>query len=178
MDDAEFLSQALTEGRMDMIAKILGAALLSTGMIGGAMAQPATTPSAPNTMSRGDMATSTHNGMWRSSKLIGVNVYNEANEKLGSINDLILDADGRVENVVIGVGGFLGMGEHNIAVKFADLKMVNEPAKTATSETRPAPGTTVGSAGTTTMEKTWYPDHAVLANATKEQLKAMPQFKY
>jgi sporulation protein YlmC with PRC-barrel domain len=44
-----------------------------------------------------------------------VNVYNEANEKIGDINDVVLDKSGKVEKVVLGVGGFLGMGEHYVA---------------------------------------------------------------
>ena len=51
-------------------------------------------------------------GEWRASKLAGVDVYNEANEKIGDINDVILDRSGKVANVILGVGGFLGLGEH------------------------------------------------------------------
>ena len=53
-------------------------------------------------------------------------------------NDLIVDNQGKIEKVVIGVGGFLGMGEHNIAVSFDQLKWVNEPVKTSSAaDTRP-----------------------------------------
>jgi hypothetical protein len=60
---------------------------------------------------------------WRSTKLIGLAVYNRANEKVGDINDLILGADGKVSNAVIGVGGFLGLGEKLVAVAFSDLQL-------------------------------------------------------
>ena len=63
-------------------------------------------------------------GEWRASKLVGVNVYNDANEKIGDINDVILDKSGKVENVILGVGGFLGMGEHYVAVAYDKLKWV------------------------------------------------------
>jgi sporulation protein YlmC with PRC-barrel domain len=43
-------------------------------------------------------------GKWRASKLMGLDVYNEANEKLGDINELVLDKDGKVHAVVIGDG--------------------------------------------------------------------------
>ena len=46
------------------------------------------------------VATMHREGEWRTSKLVGVNVYNEANEKIGDINDVILDKAGKVENVV------------------------------------------------------------------------------
>ena len=161
-----------------MKTSYLAAALLSTTLLAGtALAQTVTTSStAPQ-------------GMWRASKLIGVNVYNDKNEKLGDINELILDQGGKIDRVVIGVGGFLGMGEHDIAVTFDKLRFVNEPVRTTTSDTRPTTTretTTTGSGATTTTPTTttprrdsssWYPDHAVL-NADKDQLKAMPQFKY
>ena len=59
---------------------------------------------------------------WRSSKIVGLNVYNAANEKIGDVNDLILGSDGKISNAVIGVGGFLGMGEKLVAVPFNELK--------------------------------------------------------
>lgn len=182
-----------------MMSKFLVAAMLSTALIGTASAQSTDTPSsttAPSTMNRADTSTTSSasaQDMWRSTKLIGVNVYNENNEKLGAINDMIVDKQGKVEKVVIGVGGFLGMGEHSIAVSFDQLKWVNEPIKTSSAaDTRPGgaggmaapprPSTgTVGSTGTSTTgapAKAWYPDHAVLSNATKDQLKAMPAFTY
>jgi hypothetical protein len=89
----------------------------------------------------------------------------------------LVDKTGKVAGLVIGVGGFLGMGQHDIMVEMSRLKFVEEPVKTATTTTT---GTATSSATTTTTnrEKKWYPDHAVLSGATKDQLKAMPQFKY
>ncbi len=60
---------------------------------------------------------------WRSSKIVGVTVYNGAGENIGEVDDLILASDGRIQNAVLGVGGFLGMGEKLVAVPFSDLKM-------------------------------------------------------
>ena len=65
--------------------------------------------------------------MWRSSKLIGLNVYNDKNEKLGDISEVLVDKSGKVDGVVIGVGGFLGMGQHDIKVDMSKLKFVDEP---------------------------------------------------
>ena len=45
------------------------------------------------------------------SKLIGLNVYNDQNEKLGDINEILLDQSDKATGAVIGVGGFLGMGQ-------------------------------------------------------------------
>ena len=123
--------------------------------------------------------------MWRSSKLIGLNVYNDQNEKLGDISEILLDKSGKVDGVVIGVGGFLGMGQHDIMVEMSKLKFVDEPARTssttttttgsATSSTTNRPATTTT---TSTTKNKWYPDHAVLSGATKDSLKNLPEFKY
>jgi sporulation protein YlmC with PRC-barrel domain len=158
-----------------MITKYLAAALLSTALMTGvASAQTTTTTTA-------DQATTAmmhEDGQWRSSKLIGVDVYNDANEKIGDIEELIVDKSGKIEHVVLGVGGFLGMGEHYVAVSFDKLKWVNEAVRSTSVSSAPATTTektTTGTTATTTTQ--WYPDHAVF-NATKDQLKAMPQFKY
>ncbi|WP_244485108.1 PRC-barrel domain-containing protein [Bradyrhizobium tropiciagri] len=72
-------------------------------------------------------------GSWRASKLIGLNVNNDANEKLGDINELLLDKSGKVDAVVIGIGGLLGMSEHDIAVSMDKLKLAEEPVRTSSS---------------------------------------------
>jgi sporulation protein YlmC with PRC-barrel domain len=168
--------------RTTALATILAAPLLSSS----AFAQTPTTPPAKDTPAAAEVkAKGAH---WRSSKLIGVNVYNEQNEKLGDVNEIILDPSGKVMGYVIGVGGFLGMGEHDILVEPAKIKFVNEPVRTASTTTSTAPNNTRNVSNTTTNTTTttttttattdrWYPDHGVLS-ATKDQLKAMPQFKY
>jgi hypothetical protein len=102
---------------------------------------------------------------------------------------MLTDKDGKIKAVVIGVGGFLGVGEHLVAIPFEKVKFVSEPvaytgasATPPAAGTRPATSTTTGAANTNTAPATskpnpWYPDHAVF-NATKDELKAMPEFKY
>ena len=51
---------------------------------------------------------------------MGLSVYNDKNESLGSINDLLTDKSGKIVAVVIGVGGFLGVGEHLVAVPYRE----------------------------------------------------------
>ena len=58
----------------------------------------------------------------RASKLIGAAVYDPADQKIGSVDELVLNPDGKVADVVIGVGGFLGAGEKRVAVPMAELK--------------------------------------------------------
>jgi sporulation protein YlmC with PRC-barrel domain len=161
-----------------MISKYIAAAMLATALMTGiASAQSAAQKADTNAG-----ATMHKDGEWRASKLVGLNVYNQANEKIGDINEVILDKSGKVAKVILGVGGFLGMGEHDVAVPFDKLKWMNEPARstTASNSIAPAdkPATTTGaSSNTRNANEKWYPDHAVY-NATKEQLKEMPQFKY
>jgi hypothetical protein len=73
------------------------------------------------------------------------------------------------------------MGEHDIAVSMDKLKFVEEPVRTSsTSSSTTARDTTTGTASTNTSNRNandWVPDHAVMGG-NKEQLKALPQFKY
>jgi sporulation protein YlmC with PRC-barrel domain len=160
---------------------ILGS-LLASALLVPAFAQTNPPPAAPAPAAQATTP-KTHGEMWRSSKLIGLNVYNDQNEKLGDISEILLDKSGKVDGVVIGVGGFLGMGQHDIMVELSKLKFVDEPVRTSSTST----STTTGSASTSRPATTtttasskskWYPDHAVLSGANKDSLKSMPEFKY
>jgi sporulation protein YlmC with PRC-barrel domain len=59
----------------------------------------------------------------RASKIIGSSVTNEANETVGTVDDLIVTPDEKVPVAVLSVGGFLGMGTKYVAVPFSDLKV-------------------------------------------------------
>ncbi len=175
---------------------LIATALLSTAIVSGAAYAQQATPAERAAPAATTAAASSDKmmlkGKWRASKLMGLDVYNEANEKLGDVNELILDKDGKVAAVVIGVGGFLGMGEHDIAVTMDKLKFIEEPVRTsaapaATTTRETTTGTATAPANTTTTTTTttartasatdWTPDHAVMSG-TKDQLKALPQFKY
>jgi sporulation protein YlmC with PRC-barrel domain len=103
-------------------------------------------------------------GQWRASKLVGVNIYNEQNDKIGEVDDVIIDSSGKVDGVVVSVGGFLGMGKHDVKMKLDQIKFANKAGTSTTGST-------------SSDSKQWYPDRGTV-NATKDQLKAMPQFKY
>jgi len=131
--------------------------------------------------------TSSFHGNWRASKVVGLSVFNDSNESIGSINELLMDKSGDIKAVVIGVGGFLGVGEHLVAMPLDKVKFVNEPVAYTgmSSNTGPKSTTGTGSSTTTTgaapastsKPNPWYPDHAVVS-ATKDQLKGMTEFKY
>ena len=53
--------------------------------------------------------------------LIGINVYSPDGESIGEVDNLIVNLDGTVDGVVIGVGGFLGIGEKDVAVEMGSL---------------------------------------------------------
>ncbi len=59
---------------------------------------------------------------WYASNLIGRNIKNSKGKIVGDINDLLFDKNGRLDAVVIGVGGFLELGEKNIAIKFNSIE--------------------------------------------------------
>src|SRR5262249_23576749 len=143
-------------------AGIAGSALLAT--VAFAQSPPAaTTDKAPAASTTATTTTVTSAaGEWRTSKMDGLKIYNDANENIGTINDLLMDKSGAIKIAVIGVGGFLGMGEHLVAVPYDKLKFVNEAvAYTGASNApanRPASTTTTGAAAdrptTSTMDKT------------------------
>ncbi len=177
-----------------MIAKYAIAGLAGSALLASvAFAQSPSTPSestkmAPAAASDSSTSPSSFTGNWRASKVVGLSVYNDKNESLGSINDLLTDKSGKIVAVVIGVGGFLGVGEHLVAIPFEKVKFVNEPIAytgaanaPANAPARPGSTTTTGAATTApaaaSKPNPWYPDHAVF-NATKDELKAMPEFKY
>src|ERR1700692_1606744 len=61
----------------------------------------------------------------RAHKMIGAAVYDRTHQKIGSVQDIVLNKEGTVAQVVVGVGTFLGMGGKNVAVKFGDIKTDN-----------------------------------------------------
>src|SRR5258708_15739221 len=139
------------------IAGVAGALLLAS--MAFAQSPAATTDKMKADAASDSSATSSSfQGNWRASKMVGLNVYNDNNESVGSINDLLTDKSGSIKAVVIGVGGFLGVGEHLVAVPFDKVKFVSEPlAYTSANAPNPpnarppgaAPTTTTGPANTT-----------------------------
>jgi sporulation protein YlmC with PRC-barrel domain len=201
----------------DMLAKHLALALLGTTLMaapalaqtnppaGSTAAPPAGSTAAPAPMNPGNWMTQEQPGQWRASKLEGLDIYNQSNEKIGDISELLVDSSGKIQAVVVGVGGFLGIGERDVAIPFDQIKLVNEPravATTATTATTTDPNapatprataTAPGAAGPSAPSTTGTvatdrpadnaarsaPDHAMLTtNMTKDQLKAAPEFKY
>jgi sporulation protein YlmC with PRC-barrel domain len=77
------------------------------------------------------------------------NVYSPDNNKIGDVDDVLLGADGKINALVIGVGGFLGIGEKHVIVPFTAVKADRKDNK-------------------------WQ----LTMNSSKDELKAAPGFKY
>jgi sporulation protein YlmC with PRC-barrel domain len=133
---------------------LASAFMLATSTL--ALAQTTTSPPAPPT----PPAATAPGGqqMWysrqaeemRASKLIGTKVVNAANETIGDVNDIVLGKDGKVAAVIIGVGGFLGIGEREVAMSFGSIRMSRDTDNNL----------------------------VLTANATKDQLKAAPAWRW
>ena len=77
------------------------------------------------------------------------NVYDPKDEKIGDVTDLLMGSDGKISTAIISVGGFLGMGEKEVAVPFSSLHV-------------------------TRKDNSWY----LTMNTTKDALKGTPNFSY
>jgi sporulation protein YlmC with PRC-barrel domain len=92
-------------------------------------APPARTP-ATETPMKSKAPTQEVTGAWNAKDFMRSRVYNMAGERVGDVNDILVD-DGRVTSIVIGVGGFLGIGEKEVALKPDQVKrMVHSDGET------------------------------------------------
>lgn len=136
---------------------ILTTASVIALMAGSAFAQdttmpkPATTPAAQED-SQTRMApaeTVAFTGELSTNDLMNKSVKNGANETVGDINDIRIDKSGKIAAVIVGVGGFLGLGEKNVALPYEQLSFMRD-----------------GDGGL-----------VVTANVTKESLQSAPEWK-
>lgn len=88
-------------------------------------------------------------GEMSANALIGAKVRNEARDVVGEIEDVYVDKNGAIKAVIVSVGGFLGVGTKNVAVKWSDIKFARDDKSVV-----------------------------VTTNWTKDALKAMPDYKY
>jgi sporulation protein YlmC with PRC-barrel domain len=100
------------------------ATLLGAMPLAYAQTTHSTTTNPPSTMAnRADETIQTD--QIRASKMIGSMVYDVQNRKIGKVQDLVLNRDGKIAAVVVDVGTFLGMGGKSVAVQLSDLKTDN-----------------------------------------------------
>jgi PRC-barrel domain len=96
---------------------MMSAALFS----GGASAQ-----GAPQTVDLVKVDVQKLSAGYRSSKVVGSSVVNDAKETIGKIDDLLVSRDGKQPYAVLSIGGFLGMGTHLVAVPYDTLKFAGD----------------------------------------------------
>src|SRR5205823_7768809 len=89
-----------------------------------ACASPAALAATSNTASNEPQVT-IQSDQLRAHKMIGATVYDRNNQKIGSVQDIVLNKDGTVADVVVDVGRFLRMGGKFVAIKFSDIKTDN-----------------------------------------------------
>jgi hypothetical protein len=89
------------------------------------LAGPVYAQLAPQTVTLMKVDPSTLATGYRSSKIVGSTVVNDANQSVGTIDDIIITPTGQAPYVIISVGGFLGMGTKYIALPFTALKIVD-----------------------------------------------------
>ena len=121
-------------------------ALLGAAVIAASLSGPALSQGTPQTVTIMKVDPSSLTTGYRTSKVVGSTVVNEANETVGTIDDLIVTPSEKVPFAVLSVGGFLGMGTKYVVVPYNSLKVHDKKM--------------------------------MLPGATKESLKALPEFKY
>ena len=149
--------------------------------VGGVQSQRA---AASGAAGQGQFVAQQQQGQWLASKLIGTRVVSANNETIGDVNDVLLDRGGMAQAIVIGVGGFLGVGEKDVAVPFSALEFAssrdaNTTAATSAAGSGPSPagGTTSGApAASPNTPRNGDVDRVVL-RLTKSDLQAAPTFQ-
>jgi sporulation protein YlmC with PRC-barrel domain len=99
------------------------------------------------------------------------NVYDPSNAKIGEINDVLVDKDGKLVAFVIGVGGFLGIDQKDVAVPFNSVRATWRAGSGMPDSDVGAP---FNSARANQTDGKWW----LTMNATKESLKSAPGYKY
>ena len=154
-----------------MLKTLMMSAAVGALMISGALAQANPPVNPPAAMKNGAADTSSPKFIqaqgtdkWVFSKFKGTDVLGPDNAKVGSISDLLFDHNGKIEGLIVGVGGFLGIGEKNVAIDMSAFQVMPYSASTT--------GTNASASDSdptrVNLKVTW----------TKDQLKAAPDFQY
>ncbi len=158
-----------------MLKTLMISAALSGLLVSGALAQsnpPASLPDAKSHAAETKSPKFIHaqgTDKWVFSQFKGTEVLGPDNAKVGSVSDMLFDKNGKIDGLIVGVGGFLGIGAKNVAIDMSAFDVL--PYRAA------APSTTGGA--NTTMPSDNDPTHVSLkVSWTKDELKAAPDFQY
>ncbi|MCA3262516.1 MAG: PRC-barrel domain-containing protein [Telmatospirillum sp.] len=105
---------------MNRIAELIALAAVA---MAAANAAPAHAQGAKQTVGLAQINPATLASGYRSTKVVGSAVYNEANEQIGSIDDLIVTTNDSVPYAILSVGGFLGIDKHYVVVAMSALEV-------------------------------------------------------
>ncbi|PNE09959.1 MAG: hypothetical protein CR217_17070 [Beijerinckiaceae bacterium] len=119
---------ALKQKENTMLRKLaLSASVLAlAGSLAVAQAETMTNSSSGHSMAAPSSLSTMH---WLASDIYKADVYDNAEDKIGVVTDLIVDNNGNVTTAIVGVGGFLGVGKKDVAVPFKDLKVASRDGK-------------------------------------------------
>ncbi|TMJ96144.1 MAG: PRC-barrel domain containing protein [Alphaproteobacteria bacterium] len=157
-----------------MLKTLMISAAVSALMVSGAFAQADMSPkqsaakpeAVPHDTAK--FISSQSQDQWVFSKFKGSDVLGPDDAHIGSVNDMLFDKNGKILGLIVGVGGFLGIGEKNVAIDMSAFQPV--PASTGSSTTSGGSAITTRSDDPTMtkLKVTW----------TKDQLKNAPDFQY
>jgi PRC-barrel domain len=152
-----------------MLKTLMMSAAVSALMVSGALAQDKPPMASPPAKAEGAAMDSAKfiqaqgTDHWVFSKFKGTDVLGPDNAHIGNVNDMLFDKNGKILGLIVGVGGFLGIGEKNVAIDMSSFQVA--PADT---------GTTGGA-----MSSSSDPTNVKLkVSWTKEQFKSAPDFQY
>jgi PRC-barrel domain len=144
-----------------MLKTLMISAAVSALMVSGALAQ------ADKPADSAKFIASQSTDQWVFSKFKGTDVLGPDNASIGSVNDMLFDKNGKILGLIVGVGGFLGIGEKSVAIDMSAFQPV--PPDTGSSSGGGSAMTSRSDDPTMTKLKvTW----------TKDQLKEAPDFQY
>src|SRR5258707_14333529 len=159
-----------------MIKALMISAAVSALMVSGALAQadmskqPAAktdaAPAVPHDTAKFIAAQSTD--QWVFSKFKGTDVLGPDNAHIGNVSDMLFDKNGKIFGLIVGVGGFLGIGEKNVAIDMSAFQPVPPDTGSSASGGGSAMTTRRDDPTMTKLKVTW----------TKDQLKNAPDFQY
>jgi len=144
-----------------MLKTFMISAAVSALMVSGALAQ------ADKPADSAKFISSQSQDQWVFSKFKGTDVLGPDNAHIGNVNDMLFDKQGKILGLIVGVGGFLGIGEKNVAIDMSAFQPVPYDTGSSTS----SGGTAATRNDDPTMAK-------LKVSWTKDQLKNAPDFQY
>ena len=123
-----------------MLRMQLAAGLAATALLAGSALAQTTAPTQP--AGPGQVMTHMPPDLMRGSQLMGIDVYGADNQKIGDIDEVLVDRQGKIHGLVVGVGGFLGIGQKDVAIPFDQVQwMSNQEVQASSNVNQGASGT-------------------------------------